>query len=106
MFKSKGSYVSLNNSDLSNKIDIIKNEFIKNKNKNKYQRACHRKKIFKTVFKYIFITLILFLISMLVFSYIFKKKYPYHYNNIPNMKYNEKVNITNKNNKISENAKI
>ncbi len=90
----------------------IKNEFclyrkfIKNKNKNKYQRACHRKKIFKTVFKYIFITLILFLISMLVFSYIFKKKYPYHYNNIPNMKYNEKVNITNKNNKISENAKI
>ena len=104
MFKNKGSYISLNNSDLSSKIDIIKNEFVKNKNKNKYQRAYHRKKFFKAMFKYIFITLILFLISMLVFGYIFKRKYPYQYNNIPNMKYNEKINITNKNNSISENA--
>ena len=104
MFKDKGNYISLNNNDLSRKIDIIKNQSIKNKRNKKYQLIPRRKKCFKKLLKFVFITLIFFLISMILFVFIFKRNTQNENKQILNTQLHEKEEIMHKNNTISSNS--
>ena len=110
MFKSKGSYTSLNNSELSNKIGIIKSEFIKSKKSKKYQRSFFRKKILKKCLKYFIFILIIIIISIFVFRYVFKYKFISNDNdsNDNNDKTNQNMGYpdTNNRNKVIEKKNI
>ncbi len=71
MFQNKGNYISLNNYELSNKIDIIKSDIIKNKKSKKYQLSYRRKKLIRNMIKYFIFIFFVFIISLLLFKYIF-----------------------------------
>ena len=71
-FTRRGNYVRIDNTDLSNKIDVIKSEFIKKKHR-KHQTKYNRKKIFK-ILKYFIWTFLFFLIILLINAYFFKDK--------------------------------
>ena len=71
MFQNKGNYIILNNYELSNKIDIIKSDIIKNKKSKKYQLSYRRKKLIRNMIKYFIFIFLIFIISLLLFKYIF-----------------------------------
>ena len=99
-FRRKGNYVRIDDSDLSNKIDKIKNEFIKNK----YQQKYNRKKFIKNILKLSFWGLFLVLIILLIKSYFFKDNLKKGKNSMDNNDSKTNINInTNKKDSINLN---
>ena len=68
-FKSKGNYIRIDNSDLSNKIDMLKSEFEKTK-----QPKFNRRKNIKNICKFSFWLLFFGIILLLIKTYFFNNK--------------------------------
>ena len=103
-FIRKGNYIKIDNSDLSNKIDIIKSEFIQKKHY-KNQPKYSKKKILKNILKLSIWTLFFVLIILLIKSYFFKDKLNKEKKSIINTNKKDFINLNNiRNNQSIDNT--